>query len=157
MKYLLICIALLTVFISCDDDSIKPEPPVGYFIVDSLFVTCVVERDFRDEIVTWVNIRYVYHFEKSRGYVSCREVSSTINEYASRFCIMDPAPHAADHMFDDEFGRGIGVDYSYLDSVAVNIQIDGRFTGGDCYNSESDRCRFTWKDEVTVPVENGLE
>ena len=156
MKYLLLCIALLAVIISCDDTT-APEPPVGYFIVDSMFVTFVVEEGILDQITSSVSIRYVYHFEKSRGYVKCRVVNAVFQEEDSKLCSMESTPHATDVMLEDTFGFGSSSDYSHLDSTTVSIQIEGFFTGGECYDSQSDRCRFVWKDEVTVPVESRLE
>ena len=152
----LACFLLSAFIISCDDTS-APEPAIGYFIVDSLFVTFVVNRSDQEQIMSNVDVRYEYHFEKSRGYISCQGIKSVFQDEYYRHCFVDPIPRSTDYMLEDSFGIGTSADYSYLDSTNVSIRIEGVFTGGQCYDFQSARCNFVWEKNVIVPVENELE
>lgn len=79
-----------SLLVSCDETQRPDHQPVGYYRVDSLAATFVVEEDYRGRVRSTAQVRFFYHFEKSPGYARCAVLRSILSEYDVRHRIMDP-------------------------------------------------------------------
>ena len=156
LKCVLVGLAVLSPYSGCEEPAGPEEVPVGYFRVDSLDVTVYVDEDMIGRITTNADIRYVYHFERSEGYVKCNVLRTIIHDYDVTLCSLYPAQCAVDSMYEYVFGVWGYHDYSYLEETEIRLTIEGMFTDCPYCDGGCDRCRYVWSTEAVVDVENRI-
>lgn len=156
MKYCFMCMVLLFLSVSCDETTRFEEQPVGYFIVDSVYVTSFVDEDIIGRIRTNLDIGYSYHFEKSAGYLKCNEVHSIIHDYNPRLCSPHPMLRVVDQNYEYMFGVWGYSDCSYLEEIEITLIIEGWFEDCPYCDFGCDKCEFLWTKDIVVEVEDRL-